>query len=216
MLIEESAWPLTAPSWSPQGRSMAYGRFVPESIDPHRPVQSGRFDVVIQDGLDRKRTVLSVPGFELDRGARDRFPHVGAAWSPDGQYLAFPRPGRIPAILIIKVDSRKVLRTLDRAMLPAWSPDTTKLAFIRAVEDDEHTLQVLERHGQTFIGPRTILPIGRVAAPIAWADDGRSILALIERSGLQFPTWSSPGSRWIPATRRGSSASPPKCCGAGR
>ena len=73
VLIEESAWPLTAPSWSPQGRSMAYGRFVPESIDPHRPVQSGRFDVVIQDGLDRKRTVLSVPGFELDRRAQTGF-----------------------------------------------------------------------------------------------------------------------------------------------
>ena len=57
---------------------------------------SGRFEVVIQDGLDRKRTLLSVPGFELDDAARDRFPHVGPAWSPDGQYLAFPRPGRIP------------------------------------------------------------------------------------------------------------------------
>ena len=119
--------------------------------------------------------------------ARARFPHAGPAWSPDGQYLAFPRPGRIPTILIFKVDSRKLLRTLEHALLPAWSPDGTKLAFLREDIGNGYSLQILERNGQTFTGERAIMPIGRVAAPVAWGEDGRSIFALAEKSGLRMP-----------------------------
>ena len=34
VLIEESRWPLTAPAWSPRGKAIAFGRFVPHSIEP--------------------------------------------------------------------------------------------------------------------------------------------------------------------------------------
>ena len=142
---------------------------------------------MIQDGLDRKRTLLAVPGFDLDDEARARFPHVGPAWSPDGQFLAFPRPGHIPAILIIRVDSHRVIQTLDHAMLPSWSPDGAKLAYIHRDEANAYSLHVVDRQGQTFSGPRAILPIGSVASPVGWGGDGRSILAVIERTRLRFP-----------------------------
>ncbi len=187
VLIEESTWPLTAPTWSPRGRAMAFGRFVPESMEPPQPTPRGRLEVVIQDGLDRKHTVLAVPAYELDDDARVQFARVGPVWSPDGQYLAFPRPGRVPSVLIIRVDSRKLLRTLDNALLPAWSPDGTKLAFLRQEDVNDYSLQVMERNGQTFIRARTILHVGRIAAPMAWGDEGRSIFALIERSAHRFP-----------------------------
>ncbi len=55
MLVEEARWPLTAPSWSPRGKSIAFGRFVPQSMEPTQSGQRGRFEVVIQDAMNRKR-----------------------------------------------------------------------------------------------------------------------------------------------------------------
>jgi Tol biopolymer transport system component len=185
VLIEESAWPLTAATWSPHGRSVAFGRFVPDSMGQQLPSPRGRLEVVIQDGLNRKRTLLTLPGFELDDVARARFPHVGPAWSPDGQYLAFPKPGRIPSLLIIRVDTSRLVRMLDRAMLPAWSPDGSRLAFLREEDGNDHSLRILERQGQAFVTVRAIMTTGRIAAPLSWCDDGRWIFAVIERPGLQ-------------------------------
>ena len=63
VLIEESAWPMTSPAWSPRGRSVAFGRFVPESTGQQTPSPRGHFEVVIQDALNRKRTLLRRAGF---------------------------------------------------------------------------------------------------------------------------------------------------------
>jgi hypothetical protein len=184
VLIEESAWPLTAPSWSPVGRSVAFGRFVPESMGPHQPIPRGRLEVVIQNALDRKDVVLTIPEFELDAEARADFPHRSAAWSQDGQYLAFPRPGRQPAILILRTDRRRMIQELDHALLPAWSPDGSRLAFLRD-EGPSRSLQVVERHGQTFLAARPVVPMGPVLAAPYWSFDGRSIFAVVERSGTR-------------------------------
>ena len=187
VLVEESSWPLTAPRWGPRSRSLAFGRFVPESVGPPGHATRGRLEVVIQDGLDRKRTLVALPEFELDDEARARFPHVGPSWSPDGQFLAFPTPGQVPAILIIRLDSRRVVQTLDRARLPSWSPDGTKLAYIDQDDAGDHSLRVVDRQGQSFSGPRASLPIGRIVAPLGWSGDGRSILAVVEGRRLRFP-----------------------------
>ena len=181
VLIEESAWPLTAPSWSPHGRSIAFGRFVPASIEPHPFDTRGRLEVVIQDGLRRKQSFLTVPDFELDPEARAELPHSIAAWSPDGQFVAFPKPGRNPAILVFKVESRKLLQTIDHAMLPAWSPDGSKFAFIHNEGPDERSLQVVERRGQSFISTRPVLDVDRVKTAPSWAGDGRSIFVVVEK-----------------------------------
>ena len=174
---------------------MAFGRFVPESMEPHQPAPRGRLEVVIQDGLDRKRVVLTVPEFELDAEARADFPHVSAAWSADGQYLAFQRPGRPRTILIIKTDSRKLLQVLDHAVLPAWSLDGSKLAFIR-VEDQHGSLQLVERRGQTFLAAQPVHAVGRVVAAPFWSGDGRSLVAVVEKTGRGPRSWSSRAWSW--------------------
>ena len=119
----------------------------------------GQFDVVIQDGLNRRRTLLAMPGFELDDATRDQFPHMGPSWSPDGQYLAFPKPGPTPSILIIKVDSRRLLRTLEQALVPAWSPDGTKLAFLRPTRAATASTSS-SANGQTFTASGQSCPWG--------------------------------------------------------
>lgn len=188
-LIEESAWPLTAPAWSPRGKALAYGRMVPEPGAEGEPgdLSRGRFEVVIQEGLNRRRTVFSLPGVELDDAARERFPHTAPAWSPDGRFLAIPRPGKSPTLLIVRAEGAKLVRTVIQAMLPSWSPDGTKLAYLHEDGANEYSLHLLEHQGQAFTGPRAVLPVGGVAAPFFWDEDGRSIIGLIERQGLRFP-----------------------------
>ena len=184
VLMEESVWPLTAPSWSPMGRSLAFGRFVPEGMDAPQPSPRGRLELLIQDGLDRKRILVTVRDFELDSLTRARFPHCGAAWSPDGQYLAFQKPGDQPAIVIIKIDARRTIQTLDHATLPAWSPDGSKLAFVRD-EDSQKSLQLVERHGSSFLAVKPVVPLGPVTAAPSWNSDGRSLLAVLDRTSAQ-------------------------------
>ena len=128
VLIEESRWPLTAPSWSPRGKSIAFGRFVPISIETTQAVQRGRLEIVIQDGRDHKRVVWSVPDLELDPVARADLSNLSCCWSPDGLYLAVPRLA--PAgNRYCGTDTMKCLHKLDSATQPAWSPDGTKCAL---------------------------------------------------------------------------------------
>ncbi|MFI5459301.1 MAG: TolB family protein [Isosphaerales bacterium] len=186
VLIEESRWPLTTASWSPRGRSVAFGRFVPQSIEPDQAGQHGRFEVVVQNGLDRKDVVWTSSDFELDAETRASFGHLVCAWSPDGLYLAIPRPGRQPSIMIVRTDTKKQLHILDHAMLPAWSPDGSKCAFVRR-ETGHNNLEVVERRGQSFGAARKVVTTGPVTATPFWSNDGRSILAVIERPTSRSP-----------------------------
>lgn len=187
--IEESRWPLSAPAWRPRGHALAFSRFVPgpEPVADSAVSVRGQVELVVQDGLDRKRTVARFPDYELDEAARERFAHVAPAWSPDGQFLAVTTPGRAPAIRVVAVDSGKTVRTLDGAILPAWSVDGRKLAFLHEDDSHEYSIQVAERQGEAFATAREILAVGHLPAPMCWSDDGRSIYAAIERPGLHAP-----------------------------
>jgi len=186
VLIEESRWPLTTASWSPRGKSVAFGRFVPQSIEPEQASERGRFEVVVQDGLDRKAVVWTSAELELDAETRASFPHLVCSWSPDGLYLAIPRPGREPAVTIVRTDTKKRLCLLDHATLPAWSPDGSKCAFIRR-ENGYNSLEIVERRGQGLGAARQLVPTGPVTATPFWSNDGRSILAVIEGARPRTP-----------------------------
>ncbi len=188
-LIDESVWPLTAPAWSPRGKALAFGRFVPDPAADSEPggASRGRFEVVVQERLNRRRTVLAVPEVVLDDKARERFAHSGPVWSPDGQFLVVAQPGASSLLLVVKVNSAKVVRKVIHAILPTWSPDGSKLAYLQVDEGNEYSLHMLEHQGQTFTG-RAVLPVGAVAAPFFWDEDGRSIIGLTERAGLRFPS----------------------------
>src|SRR5262249_16163917 len=70
--------------------------------------------------------------------------------------------------------------------LPAWSPDSTSVAFI-GIQNEYKSLQVIERHGQSFGAARQVVATGPVTAAPVWSTDGRSILAVIERATSRSP-----------------------------
>ncbi len=184
VLIEESPAPLTAPAWSPLGKSIAFGRLVPESIHSGNGVQRGQFEVVVQDGLNSKRVIWSSGEFELGPTERAAIPHVSCAWSPDGVYVAVPRPVANFALDIVRTSERKRAVSLEHARLAAWSPDGSKCAFVR---DDNGTsrLEYIERHGQSFGEPRPLAVLGPITTAPHWFSDGRSILSVAEKSAIR-------------------------------
>jgi len=103
-----SIYGITSPTWSPDGRRIAFGR--PYDEDPTRP-----------EGI----WILgesSSPVFLLSR------PNVGScAWSPLGDAIAFVEEGSLE---LVTVETRSVrhLRT-DIDSKPSWSPDGRSLVY---------------------------------------------------------------------------------------
>ena len=170
VLLEESRGPLTSPSWSPDGLALAFGRLVPEEEG------RGRFEVVIQEAPDRKRVVLARPVNEFHARATE-LPGLGLAWSPDGRYLAVPLFQQTLCLGIIRADNGRVLKVIEDAYLPAWSPDGTKLAFVQG--SDAESLHYIEHD---FGPPRHLADIGQTSQAPVWYRDSRSVAVLARRT----------------------------------
>ncbi len=180
VLIEESPWPLSTPSWSVEGRSIAFCRFATRSMEVQAGFPRGRFEVVVQESLDRKRIVWTRPELKLDLETAAALPHIRPAWSADGISLAIPVPGKDPAIIVVRTLDSKVILTLPGACCPSWSPDGARLAFVRK-SGRTATVAMVERQGEGFGPIRDLAPTGPVIAPAGWGADGRSVLVVSER-----------------------------------
>lgn len=180
VLIADSAHPLSSPAWGPDGHSLFYCRFVPRSPVTDPSLLRGRCELVVQEALDRERVIITLPEIEFDRDQLATFSESRGSWSPDGQYLAFPRPGRTAAILIVLPEQGRVLKTLDRATLPSWSPDSSRMVFVRSARDgsSKQTLQVI---GHDFGAGRSLAELSDMTEPAAWSLDGQSVLVAARR-----------------------------------
>jgi Tol biopolymer transport system component len=96
-----------APSWSPDGKSVAF-----------YSARSGNREIWVQP-------LTGGSARQITRGPQQS---TYPAWSPDGESLAFERNGEICTVPASGGEPR-CFKQMPRAFFPAWSPDGRWLAF---------------------------------------------------------------------------------------
>jgi hypothetical protein len=134
-----------SPSWSPDGRRLAY-------VAP----AAGGLDVYVADADGKHRTPLTRTSSVSESGPK---------WSPDGRRLVVERNGQL---WIIRAD-RRGDRFLANGREPSWSQERSRIAFVGA-GDDLYLVQP-SGHGQRRL---TTTPTAIESQP-AWSPDGRRL-----------------------------------------
>jgi Tol biopolymer transport system component len=144
-----------APTWSPDGRRLAYIR-----IDNGH--ETSELWVVRADGS-------ALHGLSIVHAA------ASPSWSPDGRWIAYVGDGGLSEVLAD--GSGKRLLLARNVLSPTWSPDGSRIAFVEqhagvasASLLDVRTgrLRVLEHHRGS-------------PGPLAWSPDGRWLAYTTER-----------------------------------
>ena len=179
-VILDSVRPVMSPSWSPDGKRLAYVSF--EADRPH---------IFIQDlATGERERITSFPGLN---GA--------PAFSPDGRHLAMTlsKDGN-PEIYVMDLRSRRLRRVTQSTAIdtePSWSPDGRFLAFTSNRGGQPQIYRVAAEGGHperiTFEGSYNARPVyspdgARLA--LVHGDEGRYRIGLLdlENRALQVLT----------------------------
>jgi Tol biopolymer transport system component len=147
----------TSPTWSPDGKQIAFSTSTGEEGDIY---------VMNSDGTELTR-LTDLPGVEIE-----------PVWSPDGKRIAFSTDWVDRADVYVMSSAGSELRRLTDPAVgessPAWSPDGDMLAFYR--ETDELAKIVIandDGSDQREVSPPSEDPLS-FSAPV-WSPDGKQL-----------------------------------------
>ena len=158
-VILDSAQPVMSPSWSPDGKTLAYVSF-----------ESDRPRIFIQDiATGERESVASFPGIN---GA--------PVFSPDGRHLAMTlsKDGN-PEIYVMDLRTRRLRRITRNVAIdtePSWSPDGQSLAFTSGRGGKPQIYRIVVEGGR----PERLTFEGSYNARPVYSPDGAK-LALVHR-----------------------------------
>jgi Tol biopolymer transport system component len=143
------------PTWSPDGRTIAFARSAPS-----------RIYVMNADGTGAKRLTKSLAD-EAD-----------PAWSPDGNWIAYTRrvPGTpIRELWLVRPDGTEAHRitSYGRSIFgPAWSPDSQRIAFAGDLDRTTYDIYSVNLEGKER--RRYTQTLSDAFEP-SWSPDGQTI-----------------------------------------
>ncbi len=201
-VVSSGSWP----EWSPDGMKIAFLRgndvyvIRRDGTGELRLTTDGRSTQPLTWSHDSTRIAVTRRGdiwsVRADGGGQTLLTinppsAVQPAWSPDGSKIAWAAGTSGPeGIYVINADGGARTRlTTDADEFPAWSADSSKLAFVRNANE----LWVMNASGS---GQRRLTPRSQVYDRPYWARDGSSILIGDDESDSTF----DPGVRLVSTT----------------
>jgi Tol biopolymer transport system component/DNA-binding winged helix-turn-helix (wHTH) protein len=161
-----------SPAWSPDGRWIA---FISQSNK-----DSGIFLVPVIGGEEREIYRL--------HGAID-WDTPGLSWSPDGHRIIFPdakTQESAASLYALSLDTHEAEQlthpdnSWDGDLLPAYSPDGTKIAFVRGADAATRNVYVMDSDGRN---PRQLTFHQRQKFGLTWTSDSKSIVFSCDEGG---------------------------------
>jgi len=168
VLIDSASGLITAPSWSPDGRALAFGRIVPG--------RSGRsrYQVVCQEAGSQR--TLSDEGCDARTEGNALLARGPVSWSPNGRFLAVPSV-RPAGLAVLRLDTGKIVGSIAGASLASWSQEGNRLYYFTR-SSDHPGLVCLDIESGVI---RRLADPGRVDCPALLSRDGQSLIVLARR-----------------------------------
>ncbi|HEV8130450.1 MAG TPA: protein kinase, partial [Acidobacteriota bacterium] len=142
------------PTWSPDGRFIAY------SSD-----RGGNFDILVQQ----------VSGGNPVQVTTDPAHDWQPAWSPDGNQIAFRSERGEGGLFVVPALGGHERRISNFGFRPRWSPDGSQILFTSAIL--QGVVEPAKAYLVTLDGsaPREILSGFRLFSPVVWHPDGKQV-----------------------------------------